>query len=84
MSPLTAILRPASVPPGMQLIFQGPAVTPNFAAMAFDLLAGYNKIKNVCFWGGHVGDQGLLALADLLQVRCCPAYIYASRGARCS
>eukprot|EP00873_Tetraselmis_striata_P015127 jgi/Tetstr1/435391/TSEL_002648.t1 len=50
-----------------KLIFQGPAVTPSFAAMAFDLLAGYNKVKNVCFWGAHVGDEGLLALADLLQ-----------------
>lgn len=39
--------------------------------MAFDLLAGYNKVKNVCFWGAHVGDEGLLALADLLQVRSC-------------
>lgn len=32
------------------------------------MLAGYSKVKNLCFWGTSIGDGGLYALADLLQV----------------
>ena len=50
-----------------QVICQGPDIGAQFAEVMCDMLAGYSKVKNLCFWGAAIGDGGLLALADLLQ-----------------
>jgi hypothetical protein len=49
------------------MICQGPEIGPQFAEVMFDMMAGYSKVKNLCFWGAAIGDGGLLALSDLLQ-----------------
>lgn len=50
-----------------KVTFQGPEITSANLSAVLDAMAGYPSVKNLCCWNCNIGDQGLLAVSQLLQ-----------------